>query len=219
MLIIQQTLLLGIGLSAGTAREKNRYQDLVPIQKHYHGTFRIVLGKGLCYLMIYAVMGAYLTMVVPRIFGFVALAGWRALLGIMAPFLLACISFGMVVSCVVRYRENVFLLIVFTSVPLLFLSGAVSWPLSNVPGFWQGVSWLFPSTFGVRAFVRLSTMGAQLSDVVPEYRALWMQAACYFLLACVVYRYQIIQSKKHAVEKLMELRRRRAELRNKPANE
>lgn len=29
ILIIQQTLLLGIGLSAGTARENNRFKDLV----------------------------------------------------------------------------------------------------------------------------------------------------------------------------------------------
>ena len=71
ILVIQQTLLLGIGMSAGTARENNRYRDLVPVSKHYNGIFRIVLGKGLCYFMIYAVLGAYLTMVVPRIFSFV----------------------------------------------------------------------------------------------------------------------------------------------------
>lgn len=35
MLIIQQTLLLGIGLSAGTARENNRFHDLVPIARQY----------------------------------------------------------------------------------------------------------------------------------------------------------------------------------------
>ena len=58
LLILQQTLVLGIGLSAGTARESNRYRDLVPISRHYNGIFRIVLGKGLCYFMIYAVMGA-----------------------------------------------------------------------------------------------------------------------------------------------------------------
>ena len=45
ILIIQQTLLLGIGLSAGTARESNRFKDLVPINRHYNGTLRIVFGK------------------------------------------------------------------------------------------------------------------------------------------------------------------------------
>ena len=44
VLIIQQTLLLGIGLAAGTARENNRFKDLVPINRHYNGTLRIVLG-------------------------------------------------------------------------------------------------------------------------------------------------------------------------------
>lgn len=54
ILIIQQTLLLGVGLSAGTARENNRFRDLIPMSRHYHGTLRIVLGKSLTYLMIYA---------------------------------------------------------------------------------------------------------------------------------------------------------------------
>ena len=47
ILIIQQTLLLGIGLSAGTARENNRFKDLVPISRQYQGTLRIVGGKSL----------------------------------------------------------------------------------------------------------------------------------------------------------------------------
>ena len=88
MLILQQTLVLGIGLSAGTARETNRFQDLVPIQKHYHGTFRIVLGKSFCYLMIYILMGAWLTVVVPRLFHFPCLAHWQDLLVMMIPYTL-----------------------------------------------------------------------------------------------------------------------------------
>ena len=48
MLIIQQTLVLGIGLAAGTARERNRYSDLVPIHKCYGGIYRIVCGKAMC---------------------------------------------------------------------------------------------------------------------------------------------------------------------------
>ena len=61
MLIIQQTLVLGIGLSAGTARESNRFQNLVPPdRRYYHGMFRVVFGKAMCYLMIYILMGAWL---------------------------------------------------------------------------------------------------------------------------------------------------------------
>ena len=207
ILILQQTLVLGIGLSAGTAREKDRYHQLIPIDRHYQGVLRIVGGKALCYFMIYAVMGAYLTMVVPRIFSFITLVSWQDLLTLMLPYLLACIFFGMIVSCVVRYRETVMLLIVFVSVPLLFLTG-VSWPQSAIPRFWQSISWIFPSTFGVRAFVRMNTMGATLSDVMLEYRVLWLQALSYFFVCCIVYRHQIILSRRHALDRLERIGRK-----------
>lgn len=68
VLIIQQTLLLGIGLAAGTARENNRFKDLVPINRHYNGTLRIVLGKGLSYFLVYVLVSFYVLHIVPRLF-------------------------------------------------------------------------------------------------------------------------------------------------------
>ncbi len=204
MLIIQQTLVLGIGLSAGTAREDNRYNMLIPISRHHRGMLRIVFGKSLAYLMIYAVMTAYLVLVVPRLFSFTAIGHWQDLLLFLLPYLLACIFFGMTVSCIIRYRENVMLLIVFVTLPLLFLTGT-SWPQSSIPGFWQGISWLFPSTFGVRGYVRISEMGGTLSDVLPELRFLWLQTAVYFAAACLVYRYQIYLSRRVATERLNQM--------------
>ena len=85
----------------------------------------------------------------------------------------------------------------------------VSWPQSNIPGMWQGVSWLFPSTFGARAYVRLNTMGASLSDVMTEYRGLWIHVGAYFLLACAVYRFQFFKGRQQAVERLEFLRHKR----------
>ena len=207
MLILQQTLVLGIGLSAGTARENDRYHELIPIDRHYQGIFRIIGGKFTCYFMIYAVMGAYLTLVVPRIFSFPQLAHWQDLLLLMLPYVLACIFFGMIVSCIVRYRENVMLLMVFVSVPLLFMTG-ISWPQESIPTFWQSISWLFPSTFGVRAYVRLASMGATLNDVSYEYCALWIQAVLYFVICCLVYRHQVVRSRSHALERLERIGRK-----------
>ena len=158
-----------------------------------------VLGKAMVYFMIYAVMGTWLTVVVPRIFNFPHLAQWYNLLMLMLPYTLACIFFGITVSCLVRYRENVMLLVVFVSIPLLFLSGA-SWPQSAIPGFWQGISWLFPSTFGVRAYVRLNSMGGSIGDVLTEYQILWLHVLIYFVIACLVYRHQIQLACRHAEE-------------------
>ena len=196
MLILQQALALGIGMAAGTARERNRNGQLIPDDDpHYRGAYRIVWGKALCYGMLGAVAAAYLSIAVPFMFSFPQLAtGWN-LFWMLLPYTIACIFFGITVSCLVRYRENVMLLMVFVSVPLLFLTG-VSWPQSSIPSYWQGVSWLFPSTFGVRAFIRINSMGASISQILPELRLLWIQAAVYLVMACIVYRHQFRLAKK-----------------------
>ena len=196
ILIIQQTLLLGIGLSAGTAREHNQFKDLVPINRHYNGTLRIVMGKGLSYFMVYSLVAVYILCVVPRLFSLNQIAIPGVLTLFTLPYLTACIFFAMTASIAIRNRETCMLLFVFTSVPLLFLSG-ISWPGSAMPSFWRYFSYLFPSTFGINGYVRINSMGATLNEVAFEYRALWMQTGIYFLTTCLVYRRQIIQSRKN----------------------
>ena len=191
ILIIQQTLLLGIGLSAGTAREQQRLKkEPVPADRHYNGTLRIVMGKGLSYFMVYSLVAVYILCVVPRLFSLnqIAIPGVLTLFAL--PYLAACIFFAMTASIFIRNRETCMLLFVFTSVPLLFLSG-ISWPGSAMPGFWRYFSYLFPSTFGINGYVRINSMGATLNEVAFEYRALWLQAGIYFLTACAVYRRRV----------------------------
>ncbi len=185
MLIIQQTLLLGIGMSAGTRREKMAALS-APDNRHKAGIMSEISGKALCFFMIFAVMAAYNTLAVPHIFKFTSMLHATDMLMFMLPYLMACIFFAMTVSFAVRYREDVMLIVVFSSVPMLFLSG-VSWPQSSIPEFWQWVSSLIPSTFGIRGFVRMNTMGAGLGDVMPEYKALWIQTAVYFAITILLY--------------------------------
>lgn len=187
ILILHQTLLLGIGLSAGTKRERNIHISLQPLSRFANGTVRMVLGKTWCFFMIYLLMAAWVLIIVPRMFGIIQILHFAELMALAVPFLLATIFFALMLSCLVRYRENVMLLVVFTSVPFLFLSG-ISWPQSAMPGAWQGVAMLLPSTFGIRGFVRLNTMGATLSDIQPEYIALWIQALVYFIGTCIIKR-------------------------------
>lgn len=198
ILIIQQTLLLGIGLSAGTAREHNQFKDLVPINRHYNGTLRIVMGKGLSYFMVYSLVAVYILCVVPRLFSLNQIAIPGVLTLFTLPYLTACIFFAMTASIAIRNRETCMLLFVFTSVPLLFLSG-ISWPGAAMPEFWRYFSYIFPSTFGINGYVRINSMGATLNEVSFEYQALWIQTGIYFLTTCLVYRWQIIQSRKKGV--------------------
>ena len=187
ILIIQQTLLLGIGLAAGTAREQNRFKELIPDEPHYNGTFRIVMGKGLSYFMVYSLVAAYILCVVPRLFSLNQIAIPSVLALFALPYLTACIFFAMTASIAIRNRETCMLLFVFTSVPLLFLSG-ISWPGAAMPEFWRYFSYIFPSTFGINGYVRINSMGATLNEVAFEYQALWIQTGIYFLTTCLVYQ-------------------------------
>ena len=204
ILIVQQTLLLGIGLSAGTAREKNLFRDLIPLKRQYQGTLRIVLGKSAAYLLIYVLVSAYILCLVPKMFSLVQIAQPMTLLAFVLPYLLACIFFAMTCSIFIHHRESCMMIYVFTSVPLLFISG-ISWPGASIPLFWEIFSWLFPSTFGINGFVRINTMGATLYDVKTEYAALWLQACIYFVTTCLVYRYQIMLSRRHALARLKQM--------------
>ena len=211
ILIIQQTLLLGVGLSAGTARENNRFRDLVPLSRQYQGTLRIVLGKSSAYFIIYAIVSAYILCVVPKIFSLVQIAQTGTLAAFILPYVLSCIFFAMTCSIFIHHREACMMIYVFTSVPLLFISG-VSWPGSAIPEFWRVISWLFPSTFGINGYIAINSMGATLDQVLPEFRALWIQTGVYFLTTCIVYRRQIMLSRSHAMERLKEFRRKKKNL-------
>lgn len=211
ILIIQQTLLLGVGLSAGTARENNRFRDLVPLSRQYQGTLRIVLGKSSAYFIIYAIVSAYILCVVPKIFSLVQIAQAGTLAAFILPYVLSCIFFAMTCSIFIHHREACMMIYVFTSVPLLFISG-VSWPGSAIPAFWKVISWLFPSTFGINGYIAINSMGATLDQVLPEFRALWVQTGVYFLTTCIVYRRQIMLSRSHAMEHLKEFRRKKKNL-------
>lgn len=197
VLILQQTLLLGIGMSMGSAHERKGFRSLYPPSDHPIGVFRLISGKTLCYLMIYAVMATYLLCAVPRFFHFIQLANPMDLACMALPYILACIFFSMTLSVFTHYRENVMLLVVFTSLPFLFLSG-LSWPQSSIPTIWQVVSWIVPSTFAIRAYVRMNSMGACLNDCSVEYLALWAQVVVYFVTACLTYAYELKREKRYS---------------------
>ena len=200
VLIIQQALLLGVGLLSGTQREKH-----FPMVKNVIDAF---FGKGIAFLLIFAVMLAYCTLVVPRMFGFVMMVHFLDWLVFMTPYLIACIGFALVGSELIPFREAVMLTAVCTSVPFLFLSG-ISWPQSGIPGFWQGIGNCLPSTFAIRGFVRMSSMGARIGDVLPEFRALSILAIVYSLAALgIMYRRYLI---RQTFEKIAEKRKQKNE--------
>lgn len=187
ILILQQTLVLGIGMRNATVMEHYR-SGLPSIVDHRVGTLSMVLGQALLYFMVYSLCAVWTLVCIPHIFHLPQIAHPWSLFWFVLAFITDITFFAMTVSVIVRGREKPMLLFAFLSVPLLFLSG-ISWPGSALPWFWKAFSWLFPSTFGINGFVRLNTLSADLGQVAIEYTGLLVQTAVFFLMAYVVYRH------------------------------
>lgn len=185
MLIIQQTLLLGIGMEMGNTREK--YMGcVIPFDFHYKRVMPIVWGKALVYLPLYFVEAVYMVTFVNRSFRLPTMGDYGTFVLFIIPYLLACIFFAITLSSLIYRREDCILIFVFMSVPMVFLSG-VSWPRSAMPQFWRYFSDIFPSTLGMNGYVRIMTMGCSIHDIANIYIGLWIQTAFYFGTACLVY--------------------------------
>ncbi len=185
MLIIQQTLLLGIGMEMGNTREKYM-GSVIPFDAHYKRIMPIVWGKALFYLPLYFIMSIYMFTFVNREFGFLQLGDYWTLIAFIIPYLIDCIFFAVTLSSLIYRREDCIMIFVFMSVIMVFLSG-ISWPASDIPLFWKIISWIFPSTLGMNAYIRIESMGCSLPDIHDLYMGIWIQVAAYFGTACIVY--------------------------------
>lgn len=179
MLILQQSLLIGIGMLGGSEKERGVRGYLKVLSELKGGTNRLIMGRSLAYLTIYIPISFYLLALVMRWFNF---PHWGNPLNIFlfsVPFLLSCIFLGMLLSTLFKSREQSMITLLFTSVPLLFLSG-FSWPVEAFPWGFEALSQLFPSTPGVKGILKVCVMGTPLSAARKEFLHLWVMAAVFF---------------------------------------
>ncbi len=190
ILIIQQTLIIAIGILAGTSRERHLFGNLVPLDRKRLGTLRLVIGKSAAYFTIYALLSIYMLGMIPKWFGYGQSASFIGLITLMTPFILSSIFMGITLSVIFINRESSMMLFLFISIPLLFLSGII-WPLSNFSPEWLVVREIFPSSNAIFGFIKMKSLGANISETRKEIMSLWIQTGVYFLTACITYGYQV----------------------------
>lgn len=183
VLVLQQTLFLGMCVLYGTSRQERLVRKSIPTRLRQQGLlFRVSVGRALAYFLIYFPMSIINLIVLTRLFNLPHIGNPIHVILFIIPFLLAAIFFCMTVCSFVRHRDSGIVVFIFFSVILLFISGAI-WPQSNMPKFWLFFSYIFPSTFGINGFIRINSMGATLDQVKFEYLMLWVQTVLYFFTA------------------------------------
>ncbi len=204
VLILHQTLFFGITMVAGTAREENRFHQLVSAKFGRRGIYRVVFGKAMCYFLIYLAWLVFTLVIVPRIFNLPHIGNSIDVFKFMLPFLLATIFFSMTLSVFFPNRETSMIVFLFFSLILLFLSG-ISWPMSNISWFWRAFGWIFPATQGIQGYIKINSMGGDLHSVKFEYLSLWIHTAIYFITASLAYTWQMRRKKSNMEEVLVEV--------------
>ena len=198
VLILQQCLILAVGMTGGAKREKPwLYSDIDKATGL--GTIKSLSGAALAYITVISIACVYMLHYVPMMFRF-PMAGnpWEIQLFIL-PMVIASISLGFCFQAFCRERESVFVLWVVTSVAFLFLSG-LTWPRYAMGPVWHTVSDLVPATYGVEGFIRMNTNGATLAQVSGDYIALWIQAVGYSVLAFLVQRFYVMPTRVKALK-------------------
>ena len=196
VLILQQSLILGVCMLAAGSRERARLNGGIDPKEIRTGDVRQMLGKTLCYLVIYIIPLIYILKYVPMIFSYPQNGHSLDMIAFMVPFLLSSIFMGMTIQVFIREREAVFPLFVFTSVLFLFLSG-LSWPRFAMSGLWYLIGSCFPSTLAMNGYIAMKSNGALLHQVSHPYAMLWLLTAVYFLLALAVRKF-IDKKQEHA---------------------
>ena len=202
VLILHQTLLFGICMLAGTARDDDKVLYRVLGKGRVAGVLRLILGRAAAYFTIYYALAAILLGLLPRLFDIPHIGDIGDILRFIVPYILACIFFSMTVSVFIRNRESGLVLLISTSLIFLFMAG-ISWPKEMMPAAWRYLSYFIPYTWGAHGFIHINSMGATLWSTRNEYISLWILSGGYFLATCVITYFAGIRKEKEQTEAVL----------------
>ncbi|TXI01439.1 MAG: ABC transporter permease [Rhizobium sp.] len=177
VLIMQQTLLIGVGL-LGTY--KNDALASGPVASI--GPAAVVAGKLLAYLILETVIVPFYLIVLPYLYNIPRLGTPLSIFIFAFPFILAVGALGLVIAGLFRNPLTVQLVSAALGIPFLFLAG-FSWPTEAIPPFLHAIATLLPSTSAINGIVAVSQLGAPLPYVRQAFLTLWILAAVYIAIA------------------------------------
>ena len=165
VLILQQTLLMGISESVSRERELGTFRDL--FNKAKLSVSAAIVGKSLFYLLLF---GSYAFLFFTLHFNLFTInqkGSWLLIFFITIIFLIAVICIGIFAASFIKKKLLTLQIMALSSYPVFFLSG-YSWPLKNMPWFLQVYAQFIPFTPFINAFIRITQMGAGLHEVFPQ---------------------------------------------------
>jgi ABC-2 type transport system permease protein len=182
VLIVHQTLILGVAMLAGTRRE--RKERMARSSGELLGVAAAFGAIGMVNLLYYSGFVFWLQDY-PRGGNFGALVAAGVL------FIAATVALALFLGTFFSTRERALQVIAFTSVTLFFLAN-ISWPAPASPAVLTWMAKLLPSTPGIGGLVKASQAGASPREIFPELVNLALLALLYGALAAHRHRRSLV---------------------------
>lgn len=173
MVIIQQTLLIGLAMAGAQRDNKKRI------------TAKYIIAKVLVYTTIYGINLIFILGLIWNIFGFANIGNTLHVTLFLILYIISALSLAMLFSQLFHKRESPLMLLLWSSVPVLLLAG-VSYPREAFPEWLFDIGRLLPSSSGVNGFIALASRGATLSEICEEVFTLVILTIIYIILTIFI---------------------------------
>ena len=179
VLILQQTLLIGMGILGGginerMCRREDGYYMRAKVSQMIASRYLIFGGLFFMHMLYY--FGFSFTF-----FDITHLADIGTLLAFGTLFLTASLSLGLFLGALFSEREIATPTVLFSSLPLVFSAGFV-WPKEAIPAYIYDIALFIPSTPAIDGFLKINQFGAELSAVGTNALILLTQTVVYTIL-------------------------------------
>jgi ABC-2 type transport system permease protein len=166
IIILQQTLLIGLSESIAREREKNLLGELLSTAKGSNSA--ALLGKASFYLLFYLAYSIFYFTVIFAFFKLNFIGNFLLLMFFTILFFTGIIALCIFISSFFKKKLIALQVMAFTTYPLFFLSGYI-WPIQSIPEALQNICYLLPTVPYFKAFLAITQMDASFSDLIPSF--------------------------------------------------
>lgn len=185
MLILQQTLLLGLAESVASERMKMTLPEW--FTDAGGNIFDALVGKGLFYFLLYGGYALFVLTINFPVFHLTLTGSPGVLVLLVTLFILSLIPLAMLIGSFFKSQLLSLQILAFSSYPIFLITG-YSWPFQMLPRVIQVISSLLPTTPFMRAYISVTQQGGTLMDIAGS--VLHMLALMILFAGLCFYRFR-----------------------------
>ena len=182
MLILQQTLLIGLAASMARERQENTMKELYQLAGNRFAT--AFSGKGAFYFILYAGYALFFLTVNFSILKLPIRGDYFSLALLIGLFIATLIPMAMWLGTLFKTTLLAVQIMGFSTYPFFLITG-YAWPYAELPVYLQALSALLPTTPFLQAYTTIVQQGGDLAQVVPQVAhlaALWLAYALFLAI-------------------------------------